>query len=60
MTIVFADHNPVIATVNNGLIEKIQSPLNGQNPFLKALHELFEQDERYRKIHEIGFGMTDF
>lgn len=52
-------HYPVIAIVRQGLIEKIQSPFSGQNPFLNALNELFAQDERYRKIHEIGFGMNE-
>ena len=47
---------PVVAKVKNGVIEDIYSPTPGENPFLKAMNKLFEDDERYRKIHEIGLG----
>lgn len=46
----------VIAHVKGGLIEGVSSPDAGPNPFLDAIQELFDRDERYRKIHEIGFG----
>ena len=47
---------PVVAKVNKGLIEAIYSPVPGANLFLDAMKKLFEEDERYRKIHEIGLG----
>jgi hypothetical protein len=47
---------PVIASVINGEIQHLHSPIKGYNPFLKELEQLFLKDAGYRKIHEIGFG----
>ena len=45
-----------IATVVDGLIESVRSPHPGPNPFCDSLEDLFRNDRRYRKVHEIGFG----
>ena len=47
---------PVIASVINGEIQHLHSPIKGYNPFLEELEQLFLKDGDYRKIHEIGFG----
>lgn len=46
----------VVCRVTDGLIEEISSPTPGPNPLFAVIKSLFELDERYRKIHEIGFG----
>lgn len=47
---------PVIASISNGEISHLHSPVEGYNPFLVELEKLFLKDDNYRKIHEIGFG----
>jgi hypothetical protein len=46
----------VVCRVTDGLIEEISSPTSAPNPLFAVVKSLFELDERYRKIHEIGFG----
>ena len=46
----------VVCRVRDGLIEEISSPTPGPNPLFAVIRSLFDLDERYRKIHEIGFG----
>jgi len=45
-----------IVRVEDGLITGVRGASACGNPFTRALETLFESDERYRKIHEIGFG----
>ncbi|CAM3690046.1 hypothetical protein KIPE111705_20590 [Kibdelosporangium persicum] len=47
---------PVIARVEAGVVVGLRSPVRRHNPFAEALERLFSIDERYRKVHEIGFG----
>jgi hypothetical protein len=48
--------HPAIVRVEDGLITAVRT-LSGQgNDFSRALETLFASDERYRKVHEIGFG----
>jgi hypothetical protein len=49
------DH-PVIARVEHGWIYELRSLQGETNPFLESLKRLFKQDDRYRKIQEIGLG----
>ena len=45
----------VIARIENGFITELRSP-ESENPFLDQIENLVEEDERYRKVHEVGFG----
>jgi hypothetical protein len=46
-----------LARVKDGVIESMRT-FNGSNSFVKRLNRMFESDENYRKIHEIGFGLN--
>lgn len=48
--------DPVIASIERGVIVGLRSAVPASNAFLSGLSGLFSADERYRKIHEIGFG----
>ncbi|GIH09923.1 hypothetical protein Rhe02_79900 [Rhizocola hellebori] len=49
--------HPAIVRVEDGLITSVRAPSSALgNDFTRALETLFASDERYRKVHEIGFG----
>jgi hypothetical protein len=51
------DH-AVIATVHNGVIERLRATQPDAEPALKMLKAMFEVDSRYRIIWEVGFGIN--
>jgi hypothetical protein len=52
-----AARRPALLHIRGGFIEQAAS-LGVQSPFVAALDALFVEDPRYRKIHEIGFGLN--
>jgi len=51
------EQEPVLAKVRKGIIQDIQ-PLGRHGGVAAALESLMVSDERYRKIHEFGFGLS--
>jgi hypothetical protein len=45
-----------IATIRDGLVTSVASASPAGDEFVARLDRLFAEDERYRKVHEIGFG----
>ncbi|MEM5339392.1 hypothetical protein [Paraburkholderia azotifigens] len=52
------ESEPVLATVENGVITAISATRGSGNPALAALQALFDVDSRYRILWEIGFGIN--
>lgn len=46
----------IVASVSNGTIESLSAEEGRDNPLLRVFESVIEEDPRYRKIHEIGFG----
>ena len=49
---------PVRARVEHGSITEIRPVTQGGTQAARLLADLFDSDERYRKIHEVGFGTS--
>jgi hypothetical protein len=47
-----------VVRVRAGTIVELTSP-NRCDPSIRMLSKLMEEDENYRKVHEIGFGLND-
>jgi hypothetical protein len=47
---------PAVLELSNGFITGVSAPDGGTNQLVDGLRSLFDQDGRYAKIHEIGFG----
>ena len=46
----------VILRVDRGFVHEVVSPTSGLNPLHVVIDAILKADDRYRKIHEIGFG----
>lgn len=57
-TLAELEHNPVIATVENGIIKKLRTTSSKKCFAKEMLNALFELDSRYQTIIEIGFGIN--
>ncbi|MDS7965610.1 MULTISPECIES: hypothetical protein [unclassified Acinetobacter] len=51
-------HNPIIATVENGVITALSDPTGKCPNALNMLNSMFNVDSRYRILWEIGFGVN--
>lgn len=49
---------PIIATVRDGEVERIDAPSPEAQPAADVLNAMFELDSRYRKVWELGFAIN--
>lgn len=52
------ENTPVIATVADGVVEKIDVPGKEAQDAADVLDAMFETDSRYRKVWELGFAIN--